>query len=121
MANNKGSSTMILSRFATPALAALALLAAAPIAQAAESCSYTQKNMFAGPFKVCEEPIAEAKCTEIGKTDENSNAAHKAAACPVEKVVGTCDKGATKLRYYDGDPSGLEIGCGFQGGTWVKP
>jgi hypothetical protein len=109
------------THFTLAGIAALALLAAAPFAQAAESCSYTQKNMFAGPFKVCEEPINEAKCTEIGKTDENSGAAHGGAACPVEKLVGTCDKGATKLRYYDGDPAGLEIGCGFQGGTWSKP
>jgi hypothetical protein len=25
---------------------------------------------------------------------------------------------AGKRIYYEGDPSGLEIGCGFQGGEW---
>lgn len=105
---------------------AIAALLAVPFAGPAWAddaghCNYTQKNMFAGPFKVCEAPINDAKCTEIGKTDENSSAVHAAGACSTEKLVGTCDKGATKLLYYDGDPSGLEIGCGFQGGTWVKP
>lgn len=104
-------------------LAALALLAASPFAHAADggSCSYTRLSEHGGPYKVCEEPVAEARCTELGKTDDNSGAIHVAGACPVAKLVGTCDKGATKLHYYDGDPSGLEIGCGFAGGTWVKP
>lgn len=108
-------------------LAAVALLAAGPYAGTAladddaGSCKFVQKNMFAGPFKVCETPIDAAKCEELGKTDENSDAAHVSGACPTASLVGTCDKGETKLFYYDGDPSDLEIGCGFQGGTWVKP
>ena len=108
-------------------IAALALLACGPWAGAALAdddaghCSYVQQNMFAGPFKVCEMPIDAAKCEELGKTDDNKDAVHAAGACPTESLVGTCDKGATKLLYYEGDPSGLEIGCGFQGGTWVKP
>jgi hypothetical protein len=106
--------------------AALVLLGTAPFAGAAWAqdaghCQYVQQNMFAGPFKVCEMPIDTAKCAELGKTDENKDAVHAAGACPVASLVGTCDKGATKLLYYEGDPSGLEIGCGFQGGTWVKP
>ena len=110
----------------TAKIAAVALLAAAPfagtaLADAAGSCKYVQQNMFAGPFKVCEMPIDAAKCGELGKTDENKDAVHAGAACPAEALVGTCDKGATKLMYYEGDPSSLEIGCGFQGGTWVKP
>jgi hypothetical protein len=109
---------------AIAATAAVALLATAGPALAADdagSCKYVQQNMFAGPFKVCEMPIDAAKCEELGKTDENKDAVHAAGACPTEALVGTCDKGATKLMYYEGDPSGLEIGCGFQGGTWVKP
>ena len=106
-------------------IATVALLATAPFAAFAADgpghCNYTQKNMFAGPFKVCDMPATAEQCTELGKTDENKDAVHAAGACPVEKLVGTCDKGATKLLYYDGDPSGLEIGCGFQSGTWVKP
>lgn len=104
-------------------MAAVALLAVGgpALAEDAGSCKYIQQNMFAGPFKVCEMPIDAAKCEEIGKTDENKEAAHAAAACPTEALVGTCDKGATKLLYYDGDPASLEIGCGFQSGTWVKP
>jgi len=110
----------------TAKLAAIALLVAGPLAgpalaDDAGSCKYVQQNMFAGPFKVCEMPIDAAKCEELGKTDENKDAVHAGAACPTEALVGTCDKGATKLMYYEGDASGLEIGCGFQGGTWVKP
>ncbi len=117
----------------TTRLAAIALLAAGPLAGTAmaddlghckyiqQNMKYIQQNMFAGPFHVCEMPIDAPKCAELGKTDENKDAVHAAGACPVENLVGTCDKGATKLLYYDGDPSGLEIGCGFQSGTWVKP
>jgi hypothetical protein len=110
----------------TAKIAAVALLAAGPLAGTALAddagqCKYIQQNMFAGPFHVCEMPIDAAKCAELGKTDDNKEAVHAAGACPKENLVGTCDKGATKLMYYDGDPSGLEIGCGFQGGTWVKP
>ncbi len=107
--------------------AAVALLAAGSIGstaladEAAGSCQYVQQNMFAGPFKVCEMPIDAAKCETLGKTDENKNAVHVKGACPKASLVGTCDKGATKLLYYEGDPASLEIGCGFQSGTWVKP
>jgi hypothetical protein len=104
----------------------MALLLAVPFAgpvsaEDAGHCKFVQQNMFAGPFKVCEMTMDAAKCTEIGKTDENKDAVHAAGACPTESLVGTCDKGATKLLYYEGDASGLEIGCGFQGGNWVKP
>jgi hypothetical protein len=109
----------------TARIAAIALLAAGPLAGTALAedahCTYIQQNMFAGPFKVCEVPIDAAKCAELGKTDENKDAVAAAGACPTEALVGTCDKGATKLMYYEGDASGLEIGCGFQGGTWIKP
>ena len=103
-------------------IAALAVLAFGPlsaVAQEAGQCSYTQKNMFAGPFKVCDEPVTAEKCAELGKTDENSGAAHAAGSCPTASLVGTCDMGANgKRHYYEGDPGGLEIGCGFQGGEW---
>lgn len=104
-------------------IAACALLAMGPLTASAEDgaghCKYTQKNMFAGPFKVCDEPATAEKCTELGKTDENSGAAHGAGACPLEGQVGVCDMGANGKRfYYEGDPAGLEIGCGFQGGEW---
>ena len=110
----------------TAKIAAVAWLAAGPLAgtalaEDAGHCTYVQQNMFAGPFKVCEMPIDAAKCEELGKTDENKDAVHAAGACPTESLVGTCDKGDTKLLYYEGDASGLEIGCGFQGGTWVAP
>jgi len=105
-------------------IAAVALLAIGgpALAEDAGSCKYVQQNMFTPePYKVCEMPIDAAKCEELGKTDENKDAVHTAGACPTEALVGTCDKGATKLLYYNGDASGLEIGCGFQSGTWVKP
>ena len=85
------------------------------------ACSYVQENMFAGPFKVCQEPVGAESCTALGTTDDNADASHVDGACPTEALVGTCDLGATKLRYYDGDAASLEIGCGFQGGEWVNP
>lgn len=104
-------------------LAAVAALALGPLAVMAADdpghCSYTQKNMFAGPFKVCDAPVDAAGCEELGRTDENSDAAHSAGACPTANVVGVCDMGTMGTRtYYEGDPTGLEIGCGFQGGEW---
>lgn len=83
------------------------------------SCTYVQENMFAGPFDVCQEPVGADSCTALGETDDNANAVHAAGACASEGLVGTCDLGATKLRYYSGDAGVLEIGCGFQGGDWV--
>ena len=85
------------------------------------SCSYVQQNMFAGPFNVCETSLDSGACDTRGTTDENSDAKHVAGSCSTESVVGTCDLGETALIYYTGDPSGLEIGCGFQGGMWSTP
>ena len=104
-------------------IAAVALLAIGPLtasaADGAGPCNYTQKNMFAGPFQVCDQPASAEKCTELGKTDENSGAAHGDGDCAAEDRVGICDMGdAGKRVYYEGDPGGLEIGCGFQGGEW---
>ena len=104
-------------------IAAAALLAIGPLTASAQDgtghCSYTQKNMFAGPFKVCDMPVNDSKCTELGKTDDNSGAAYGDGACPTEGQVGVCDMGAAGKRvYYEGVASELEIGCGFQGGEW---
>ena len=104
-------------------IAAVALLAIGPLTSFAEDgaghCNYTQKNMFAGPFKVCDSPATAEKCAELGKSDENSGAAHAAGDCATEGKVGVCDMGeAGKRVYYEGEPGGLEIGCGFQGGEW---
>jgi hypothetical protein len=94
-------------------IATVALLAIAPFsafaADAPGHCNYTQKNM----------PATAEQCTELGKTDDNSDAAHGAGNCPDAGRVGICDRGADGQRvYYEGDPDGLEIGCGFQGGEW---
>jgi hypothetical protein len=83
------------------------------------SCAYVQENMFAGPFNVCQEPVGAESCATLGETDDNADAVHSEGACTTEGLIGTCDLSATKLRYYDGDAGGLEIGCGFQGGEWV--
>lgn len=101
-------------------IAAVALLAIGPLTAFAEGhCNYVQKNMFAGPFKVCDTPVTPEKCAELGKTDENSDAVHGAGDCSTDGKVGVCDMGdAGKRIYYEGDPGGLEIGCGFQGGEW---
>jgi hypothetical protein len=84
-------------------------------------CNYVQENMFAGPFKVCQMPTDQAACEELGSTDDNRDAAQGDGACGTDGEVGTCDLGDSKLVYYEGDPGGLEIGCGFQGGEWVSP
>ena len=91
------------------------------VAFAEGHCNYTQENMFAGPFKVCEMPTDAAKCEELGNTDDNADAAQGDGECASEGAVGICDRGDSKLVYYEGDPGGLEIGCGFQGGEWVMP
>ncbi len=83
------------------------------------ACQYVMENMFAGPYKACTEPATAAACDEIGTTDDNRDAAHSDGMCPTESLIGTCDLGDSQLRYYEGDPSGLEIGCGFQGGDWI--
>ncbi|MFQ5609302.1 MAG: hypothetical protein ACE5F8_03430 [Woeseiaceae bacterium] len=83
-------------------------------------CNYTQENMFAGPFKVCQMPTDAALCEELGSTDDNADAVQGDGGCSMEAAVGTCDMGASKLVYYEGDPGGLEIGCGFQGGEWIN-
>lgn len=84
------------------------------------ACSYVQENMFAGPFNVCQEPVGAESCAVLGETDDNADATHAEGACPADGLVGTCDLGASKLRYYSGDAGGLEIGCGFQGGEWIS-
>ena len=83
------------------------------------SCTYVQENMFAGPFNVCQEPVGAESCALLGETDDNADAVHAEGACTSEGLVGTCDLGATKLRYFSGDAPSLEIGCGFQGGEWT--
>lgn len=83
-------------------------------------CNYTQENMFAGPFKVCQMPTDAAACEELGNTDDNTDAVQGDGACGSDGKVGTCDTGDYQLVYYEGDPGGLEIGCGFQGGEWVS-
>lgn len=85
------------------------------------ACAYVQENMFAGPFNVCQAPVTEAMCTELGETDDNHDASFAAGQeCDTDKdIVGVCDLGDSKVHYYDGDPFGLEIGCGFQGGEWL--
>jgi hypothetical protein len=82
-------------------------------------CNYTQENMFAGPFKVCDMPTADsAACDELGNADDNADPVFEEGPCPTEDAVGTCDMGETKRVYYEGDPNGLEIGCGFSSGEW---
>jgi hypothetical protein len=83
------------------------------------SCTYIQENMFAGPFKVCQEPVGAGSCATLGETDDNADAVHSEDACSSEGLVGTCDSGDQKIHYLDGDASGLEIGCSFLGGDWI--
>jgi len=104
----------------------VALLVSARATQAVASdtpadaghCAFMLKNQWAGPFKACVAPATADKCAEIGKTDENSAAAWSAGACPTAGVVGSCKRSKDTLYYYEGDASGLELGCGFQSGEW---
>ena len=93
-----------------------ALAADAP--PAAGHCSFTLKNQWSGPYKACVAPADADQCTELGKADENSDATWSAGACPTASVVGSCKRSKDTLYYYEGDASGLELGCGFQSGEW---
>ena len=95
-----------------------AVEAVADAADGAGSCNYTMQNMFAGPYKVCSGPLDAGACTARGEEDDNSDAVHNAGACSSEGSVGSCVTADGAVVYYEGDPGGLEIGCGFQGGTW---
>ncbi len=108
---------------ATLALLMGAGLALTPVqTQAADMgiCNFTQQNMFAGPYKVCQNNIDEATCLGRAEEDENSDASFAAeASCASEAAVGACTTSERATTYYEGDPSGLAIGCGFQQGEWA--
>jgi hypothetical protein len=98
--------------------AAAAVLAFGPLTAQAESCTYIQESMWAGPFKVCDMPADAARCEALGKEDDNRDAVHSSGSCATEGVVGTCGMGGVQRLYYEGDPAMLEIGCSFQNGDW---
>ena len=101
-------------------LAALAFIMSGtdPVRADDGSCNFTMQNMFAGPYKVCRQPASAEACTALGTTDDNKDAVHSDSACSSESSVGSCVTTDGAVIYYEGDPSGLEIGCGFQAGTW---
>ena len=112
----------IFSKFLIPVLGILVASTFIGNLYAADGhCNYVQENMFAGPFQVCTMPTTAEQCEETGNTDDNHDAVHGDGDCSSDGVVGTCDLGDSKLIYYEGDPGGLEIGCGFQGGEWIMP
>lgn len=79
-----------------------------------------QNNMMDAAVKTCEQPANAAGCKVLGETDSNSDAVHGAGDCPTEGGKAICDTGEIKWVYYDGDWSGMEIGCSFQGGDWTE-
>ena len=82
-------------------------------------CNYTMKNMFAGPYKVCQNNIDEATCMGRAEEDENTDPSYSSAAeCAADSAVGACTTAEHATTYYEGEPSGLAIGCGFQQGEW---
>ena len=98
----------------------LSLTAGGALADDAGICNYTMQNMFAGPYKVCQNNIDEATCSGRAEEDENSDASYSAeTSCAAVEVVGTCTTADRTTTYYEGDPSGLAIGCGFQQGEWA--
>ena len=104
-----------------PGLFLVLMCTAAADDEPAGACTYVQENMFAGPFNVCQAPVTEADCTEMGETDDNHDASFaEGEECDTDQdIVGVCDLGESKVYYYDGDAFALEIGCGFQGGEWI--
>lgn len=103
---------------ALAAAGASAADSAAPPADSGGHCSFNLKNAWAGPYKACIDPSTPNQCAETGKRDENSGATFAPGACPTPNRVGTCAKPDSAVHYYDGEASSLEVGCGFQGGTW---
>lgn len=81
-------------------------------------CRFNLQNQWAGPYKACIDPSTAPQCEEIGKRDQNSGATFAPGACPAAGRVGTCAKPDSSVHYYDGEASSIEVGCGFQGGTW---
>ena len=81
-------------------------------------CRFNLQNQWAGPYKACVDPSTAAQCEETGKRDQNSGATFASGACPASGRVGTCAKPDSSVHYYDGDAGSIEVGCGFQGGTW---
>lgn len=101
-------------------LAAASALMAHTGAMADGHCKFTQQGPY-GIREVCEMPVATAEdCTALGDRESVSDPDYGQGACPVEQVVGTCDKGSSQVVYYSGDPVKLKTGCGFQGGTWLN-
>ena len=78
-----------------------------------------QNNMMDEKVASCEQPANAAGCKVLGTTDDNSDAKHSAGDCPMKGAKASCDTGEIKWLYYSGDYSGMEIGCGFQGGDWA--
>lgn len=83
-------------------------------------CRYRQQG-HNGSYQVCEAPTDATACAALDHGQRTRDAEPGPGACPVEHLVGTCDKGPTKINYYEGAPEELELGCGFQGGTWINP
>jgi|GEM_PF-1559199 len=84
------------------------------------SCTLIQKNVYAGPFELCQEPVSEDACKELGVTEENSNSLYSNDSCKQAGLVGSCVYANHQQHYYSGDPDGHEIGCGFMEGEWVS-
>lgn len=97
----------------------LGSLISGPRAWADGRCTYTQESPH-GTHDVCEMPVTAENCDAMDEWDSVSDPGHASGACPTDDVVGTCDKGSTQIIYYSGEPDKLEIGCGFQGGTWLN-
>ncbi len=98
-----------------------ALAGDAPVAAASGHCDFKLKNQWVGPLKACAAPSTAAACTELGKKDENSDAVWTEGNCPTAGLVGVCKRADNSMHYYEGEASGLEVGCGFQSGEWSTP
>jgi len=95
-----------------PGLILVLMSAAMGDEEVAGACTYVQENMFAGPFDVCQAPITEARCAEMGETDDNHDASFAAGEeCDAERdTVGVCDRGDSKQHYSAAESVAHEIG-----------
>ena len=90
------------------------------IADTGGHCNFSHSSAYADePYMICEMPTNAEDCAAVGNAEGNADAVYGDGACSAENIVGTCDTGESKMIYYNGDASGLEIGCSFQSGEWV--
>ncbi len=90
-------------------------------------CVYTVDNPFvADPYMACKTNVTEEACMMFEEEGDGmmdiSDAKYGEGDCSREASVGSCERGGWEEVYYEGegDPSAVEMGCGFAG-DWLEP